>query len=168
VDARDPDVVAIELGRWEVSDRIIDGTWSAIGEKAWDDLYAAELSRAITVLSSKGAHIALFTLPYILQTTDAPNGTPWDINQPVRTNDYNALIRRVAARFPKKVTVIDLNKMLDPHGVYTSYLDGVRVRNVDDEHLSPLGGELLRPEILPELVKLGLAHALARPAPKLS
>jgi hypothetical protein len=58
--------------------------------------------------------------------------------------------------------------MLDPHGVYTSYLDGVRVRNVDDEHLSPLGGELLRPEILPELVKLGLAHALARPAPKLS
>jgi peptidoglycan/LPS O-acetylase OafA/YrhL len=168
VDERDPDVVAIELGRWEVSDRIIDGKWSAIGEKAWDDLYASELSRAITILSSKGAHIALFTLPYILQTTDAPNGTPWDINQPVRTNDYNALIRRVAARFPKKVTVIDLNKMLDPKGVYTSYLDGIRVRNVDDEHLSPLGGELLRPEILPELVKLGLAHALARPAPKVS
>ena len=94
VDTRDPDVVAIELGRWEVSDRTVDGKWSAIGEKAWDDLYAAELTRAITILSSKGAHIALFTLPYILQTTDAPDGTPWDINQPVRTNDYNALIRR--------------------------------------------------------------------------
>jgi peptidoglycan/LPS O-acetylase OafA/YrhL len=168
VDTSDPDVVAIELGRWEVSDRIVDGQWSAIGEKAWDDRYSAELSRAITILSSKGAHIALFTLPYILQTTDAPNGTPWDINQPVRTNEYNALIRRVAARFGKKVTVIDLNRMIDPRGVYTSYLDGVRVRNVDDEHLSPLGGELLRPEILPDLVKLGLAHALARPASKLS
>jgi peptidoglycan/LPS O-acetylase OafA/YrhL len=168
VDTRDPDVVAVELGRWEVSDRIVDGTWTAIGEKAWDGLYSAELSRAITILSSRGAHIVLFTLPYILQTTDAPNGTPWDINQPVRTNEYNALIRRVAARFPEKVTVIDLNRMLGPRGVYTSYLDGIRVRNVDDEHLSPLGGELLRPEILPDLVKLGLAHALARPASTLS
>ena len=74
----------------------------------------------------------------------------------------------MAARFPKKVTVIDLNRMLDPRGVYTSYLDGIRVRNVDNEHISPLGGELLRPEILPDLVKLGLAHALARPASKLS
>ncbi len=164
----DPDVVGIELGRWEVSDRIVDGKWTAIGQRPWDDLYASELARAITVLSSKGAHVALFTLPYIAQTTDAPNGQPWDINQPVRTDEYNALIRRVARRFPRTVTVIDLNHLLDPQGVYTSYLDGIRVRNVDDEHPSPLGGEFLRPVILPELVKLGLSHALARPHPKLS
>ena len=42
--------------------------------------------------------------------------------------------------------------------MYTSYLDGVRVRNADDEHISLLGGELLRPMILPALVQLGLAH----------
>ncbi|MGP0029925.1 MAG: acyltransferase family protein [Acidimicrobiales bacterium] len=168
VTAYDPDVVAVLLGRWEVSDRIVDGKWTAIGEKPWDDLYASELARAIGILSSRGAHVVLFTLPYIQQTTDAPNGEPWDINQPVRTNDYNALIRRVAARFPKTVTVIDLNRMIDPKGVYTSYLDGIRVRNVDDEHFSPQGGEYLRPLILPQLVKLGRAHALARPAPKLS
>ncbi len=57
---------------------------------------------------------------------------------------------------------MNLNAMLDPKGVYTSYVDGLRVRNVDDEHISLLGGEFLRPMILPQLVKLGLGHAKAR------
>ncbi len=165
IDTLDPDVVAVELGRWEVSDRIVDGHWTQIGQPAWDHLYAAELSQAIRILSSKGAHVVIFTLPYIAQTTEAPNGTPWDINQPVRTNDYNALVRLVVARSSGRASVFDLNRAIDPHGVYTSYLDGVRVRNPDDEHLSVLGGELLRPLILPSLVRLGLAHALAHPVP---
>jgi hypothetical protein len=100
-----------------------------------------------------------------VQTTEAPNGGPWDINQPVRTNEYNALVRQVVARSAGHASIIDLNHLLDPHGVYTSSLDGVRVRNADDEHLSLLGGELLRPQILPALLQLGLAHALARPHP---
>ncbi len=43
----DPDVVAVELGRWEVSDRIVDGHWTQIGQPAWDHLYASELGTAI-------------------------------------------------------------------------------------------------------------------------
>jgi len=162
VDGLNPDVVEVELGRWEVSDRIIDGKWTQIGQPAWDRVYSAELTEAIRILSSKGAHVVIFTLPYITQTTEAPNGTPWDINQPVRTNEYNALVRRVVARFPGRASVIDLNRLLDPAGTYTSYLDGVRVRNPDDEHISTLGGMLLRPLILPTLVRLGLAHEASR------
>jgi peptidoglycan/LPS O-acetylase OafA/YrhL len=163
IDRDNPDVVAVELGRWEVSDRIINGHWTRIGQPAWDNLYAKELSQAIRILSSQGAHVVIFTLPYIQQTTEAPNGTPWDINQPVRTNEYNAVVRQVVARSSGAASVYDLNRVADPHGVYTSYLDGVRVRNGDDEHFSLLGGEFLRPLILPTLVQLGLAHALARP-----
>jgi hypothetical protein len=165
VDGLNPDVVAVELGRWEVSDRIIDGRWTQIGEPAWDDVYASELAEAIRILSSKGAKVVIFTLPYIMQTTEAPNGAAWDINQPVRTNEYNALVRRVVARSGGRASVIDLNRLLDPAGKYTSYLDGVRVRNPDDEHVSVLGGKLLRPLILPRLVRLGLAHESARPHP---
>ncbi len=157
-----PDVVALELGRWEVSDRLIDGKWSTIGQPAWDKRYTAELTRAIDILSARGAHVVLFTLPYIAQTTDAPNGQPWNINEPGRTVAYNALIARIAAKFPKKVSVIDVNKMLDPKGVYTSYIDGIRVRNADDEHVSVPGGEYLRPVILPQLFNLGLDRAVAR------
>jgi peptidoglycan/LPS O-acetylase OafA/YrhL len=162
IDRMNPDVVEVLLGRWEVSDRIINGKWTEIGQPAWDNLYAAELSEAIRILSSRGAHVVLFTLPYITQTTEAPNGTPWDINQPVRTNEYNAVVRRVVARFPGRASVIDLNRLLDPAGTYTSYLDGVRVRNPDDEHISVLGGELLRPLILPTLEHLGLTHEASR------
>jgi hypothetical protein len=52
--------------------------------------------------------------------------------------------------------------MLSPKGVYTSYIDGIRVRDVDDEHISRDGGIYLRPLILPELAALGLPHAIAR------
>ena len=68
----------------------------------------------------------------------------------------------MVARFPGRASVIDLNRLLDPAGKYTSYLDGVRVRNPDDEHISVLGGELLRPLVLPTLERLGLAHEASR------
>jgi hypothetical protein len=162
IDRQDPDVVAVLLGRWEVSDRIIDGHWTRIGQPAWDRVYAAELGTAISILSSRGAHVVIFTLPYITQTTEAPDGTPWDINQPIRTNEYNALVRKTVARYPKVASVIDLNRLLDPSGVYTSTIDGVPVRDDDQEHVSLYGGMFLRPRILPELVQLGLPHERLR------
>jgi hypothetical protein len=160
----DPDVVAIELGRWEVSDRIVDGTWTRIGAKPWDDLLGHLLDQAISVASQRGAKVVLFTLPYIQQTTEQPNGQPWDINQPVRTDQYNAVLRQAVARHPGVASIIDLNRLLDPNGHYTSYIDGVRVRNADDEHPSTAGGELLRPTILPQLLALGLPHLRQRTA----
>ncbi len=165
IDRLDPDVVALLLGRWEVSDRIIDGTWTRIGQPAWDDRYSAELAQAIRILSSRGAHVVVFTLPYITQTTEAPDGTPWDINQPRRTDQYNAVVRRTVARYPKVASVIDLNRLLDPRGTYAATIDGVPVRDDDNEHISLYGGMLLRPSILPDLVQLGLPHLRARTAP---
>jgi hypothetical protein len=55
-------------------------------------------------------------------------------------------------------SVIDLNRMLDPAGSYTPTLHGVDVRDDDQEHVSVYGGMLLRPMILPTLVRLGLRH----------
>jgi peptidoglycan/LPS O-acetylase OafA/YrhL len=159
-----PDVVAIELGRWEVSDRLVNGKWTRIGAKPWDDLLGHLLDEAITVASRRGAKVVLFTLPYIQQTTEQPNGQPWDINQPVRTDQYNAVLRQAVARHPGVASIIDLNRLLDPGGHYTSYVDGVRVRNGDNEHPSIAGGELLRPVILPQLLALGLPHLRERTA----
>ena len=140
-------------------------TGPASAQPAWDRVYAAELGDAIRILASKGAHVVVFTLPYVTQTTDAPDGTPWDINQPVRTNQYNALVRRTVARYPKVASVIDLNRLLDPGGVYRSTIDTVPVRDDDQEHISLYGGMFLRPQILPTLVKLGLPHEQLRNGP---
>jgi len=149
-----PDVVAIALGRWEVSDRMIDGRWTRIGEPAWDRRLEALLSQAVDIASSNGAKVALFTLPYIQQNTEQPNGRPWDINLPARTDAFNAVLRRVASHHTGTAAIVDINRLLDPNGHYTSLIDGIRVRNSDEEHPSVLGGEFVRPAVLPQLVGL--------------
>jgi hypothetical protein len=70
---------------------------------------------------------------------------------------YNAALRRLAARFPKVATVIDLNRLLDPDGVYTTTIGGITVRWTDGVHITAAGGELIQPEVEPTLVTLGLA-----------
>ena len=157
----EPDVVLIELGRWEVSDRVVNGRWTRIGQPAWDDRYSQLLRQAVAIVTGHGAKVALCTLPYIQQNTEQPDGTPWAINRPVRTDQYNAVIRRAVAGL-SEVEVVDLNRLLDPNGHYTSTIGGVRVRDGDNEHPSVAGGELLRPAILPQLVAMGSAHARIR------
>jgi peptidoglycan/LPS O-acetylase OafA/YrhL len=154
----DPDVVVVLLGRWESIDRLYNGRWTHIGEPAFDAHLQSELSQIISIASSRGAQIAFLTLPYIAETTVQPNGSPWDMNLPSRTDAYNSVVRAAVAEHPGQASVIDLNKMLDPDGHYVSSIGGVRVRDTDDEHLSTLGGEWLRPLLLPQLVTLGNAH----------
>jgi peptidoglycan/LPS O-acetylase OafA/YrhL len=158
----DPDVVVVLLGRWESIDRLYDGAWTHIGEPTFDAHLQSELSQIITITSAHGARVAFLTLPYIAETTVQPNGSPWDMNLPSRTDAYNSVVRAAVAEHPDEASVIDLNKMLDPGGHYVSSIAGVRVRDTDDEHLSTLGGEWLRPLLLPQLVGLGSAHYEAR------
>ncbi len=162
VDQHDPDVVAIELGRWEVLDRLVNGHWTTIGQPAWDHVYTAELSRAIRILSSRGAKVVVFTYPYVQDDTEAPNGQPWPMDLSRRTNAYNRLVRAVVARFPDTASVLDLNHVLDPAGHFASTIDGIPVRTIDDVHISIVGGLVLRPRLLPVLVHDGLEHATVR------
>jgi peptidoglycan/LPS O-acetylase OafA/YrhL len=154
----DPDVVVVLLGRWESIDRIYNGRWTHVGEPAYDEHLQSELSQIIAIGSSHGARVVFLTLPYIAETTVQPNGSPWDMNLPSRTDAWNAIVRAAVAEHPDQASVMDLNKIVDPDGHYVSDIDGVRVRNSDDEHFSTLGGEWLRPLLLPELVALGACH----------
>ena len=157
VDKERPDVVVVLLGRWECLDRLFDGRWTHVGEAVFDRHLVAELGEVIDIGSAHGAKVVMLTLPYIAQTTEQPDGAPWDMNLPSRTNAYNVDVRRAVAEHSGQATVVNLNKLLDPAGHYTSYLHGVRVRSFDDEHISPAGGQLLRGAILPALVDLGLS-----------
>ena len=163
-----PDVVVVFLGRWETIDRLYAGRWTHVGETAFDEHLQAELGQVVDIVAAHGAKVVFLTLPFIAQTSAQPNGSPWDMNLPSRTDAYNADVRAAVARHPGQATVLDLNKMLDPDGHYVSYIDGVRVRDTDDEHISILGGELLRPQLLPNLVQLGSAHYEARTHPNAS
>ena len=90
-------MVALGLGRWEVTDHLLDGHWVHIGEPAWDTHLTADLGSAISIFHSFGAKVVLFTMPYVDPTNRQPDGLPWSENTPSRVQAYNALVRQVAA-----------------------------------------------------------------------
>ena len=159
---RDPDVVGILLGVWEIHDHRYEGQWTHIGQPLWDNHLAAELARAIAIVSAHGARVVLFTMPFIDPPVESAAGVPFSENLPSRVRAYNALVRIVAARHRAVATVIDLNAELDPAGVYASVVDGVTVRSTDGIHISLAGGELLRASIDRVVGALGLAAERAR------
>jgi SGNH domain (fused to AT3 domains) len=164
VAAERPQVVALGLGRWEVSDHLLDGTWVHVGEPAWDAHLAGRLQSAIAIFHRFGAKVVLFTMPYIDPTDRQPDGAPWSENSSARARAYNALVRHVARADRREVTVIDLNRMLAPNGAYTASVAGVGVRSADRIHVSVPGGVLLQREILPAVDKIGMEDEAAAKA----
>jgi hypothetical protein len=151
-----PQVVALGLGRWEVTDHFYDGQWVHVGEPAWDLHLTQDLQDAITIFHTFGAKVVLFTMPYVDPTDRQPDGLPWPENTPARAQAYNALVGQVAQSDPSEVSVIDLNHMLNPDGVYSGTLDGVDTRSPDGIHVSVAGGELLQRQILPAVGRIGM------------
>ncbi len=152
-----PMVVGLLLGRFEIADHLYDGTWVHVGDPAWDAHLLDDLDRAVTILSAGGAHVVIFTFPYVDPPSEQPDGDPWPEDVPSRVNEWNSLLRQVAAVHPTTTTLIDLNHILDPSGHYATTIDGVEVRFPDDGiHVTVQGGEWLRPRILPEVARLGL------------
>jgi len=157
-----PQVVALGLGRWEIADHLLDGRWVHIGEPAWNEHLTSDLQSAITILHSFGAKVVLLNMPYVDPSNRQPDGQPWPENTPARVQAYNALVQQVARAHPGVVSVIDLNKLLSPDGVYTATLSGVDVRMPDGIHISLNGGELLQRQVLPALDRIGLEDEAAR------
>ena len=157
-----PDVVGLLIGRWDITDHLDNGTVVSIGQPAWDEHLTQEINQAVSIFSEHGAKVVLFTMPFIDPPQTAPDGAIYPENDPVRVSEFNQILTSVAKRRSKVVTVIDLNKVLDPHGNFQSVIDGVTVRWADGIHISKPGGEWLQPAILPTVARLGLADRASR------
>ena len=151
-----PQVVGVVIGFWEVVDRWYQGRWQHLGDPAFDAYETAQLDRAVAILSSQGARVALFTAPYF-HTGEQPDGDPWPQDDTARVDRLNQLIDQVAARHPGTVTVIPLHAFLDPGGRFTWSIGGKVVRQGDGVHTTLAGGTYLAPRVLPLLAALGHA-----------
>jgi hypothetical protein len=151
-----PQVVALGLGRWEISDHLLNGKWVHIGQPVWDAHLAYDLRGTIKIFQTFHAKVVLFTMPFIAPKDRQANGQPYPENTAARTEAYNKVVERVAAGDPHEVSVIDLNHLLDPRGVYTSKVDGVTTRWTDRIHISRTGGEYLESKILPAVDRIAL------------
>ncbi|MCU1488665.1 MAG: putative O-acetyltransferase [Acidimicrobiaceae bacterium] len=151
-----PNVVLVLAGRWEVSDRFIGGRWQHIGEASFDALVKDGLQKAVDAASSGGARVALSTAPYYDHGETAVGGL---LNEdlPARVNRYNELVRQVAARNPRLVTVLDLGRRVCPAGRYQEVVDGVQVRSSDGTHLTVAGDRWLSPWLMANLIAVATA-----------
>ncbi|HEX5267255.1 MAG TPA: acyltransferase family protein, partial [Acidimicrobiales bacterium] len=150
--AHDPDVVFMVVGRWEVMDRVHDGTWTRVGDPSFDAYLQSELETAVDVLTARGATVALATAPYYLRG-ERPDGGRWPEDDPARVDAFNRLIRAVAAHHPQSVAIVDLGGHTSAGGRYTPYIDGIEMR-YDGVHFTPLADRWLAPWLLPQLLAL--------------
>jgi peptidoglycan/LPS O-acetylase OafA/YrhL len=156
-----PQVVGLSLGRWEVADHLYLGQWTHVGQPLWDGHLLGELNQAVKLLASRGAKVVLFTMPYMNPPVEGSNGSMFTENLPARADAYNKLVDEAGRSNPGVVTVIDLNRGLDPNGQFAVAIDGVTARWTDGVHITIAGGELLQPTILPTVAALGLVADVA-------
>lgn len=145
-----PDSVLLMIGRWEIVDRMHDGEWTHVGDDDYDAYLKSELTRALDILGSTGAHVVVTTAPYS-RRAERSDGSLYPEDRPARTNAWNALLREVAGDRPN-VTVLDLNKKMGPGGAYTNRVDGIRLRG-DGLHPTPEAVEWLAPWLVAALSK---------------
>ena len=137
-----PDVALLIIGRWETVDRVNEGHWTHVGDKAFDAYLGGELRRAIDILGSTGARVVVTTTPYN-RRGEQPDGSLYPEDEPDRVDAWNRLLRRtVAGR--KNATVLDLNEKLCPNGYYTNRVDGIKMR-MDGLHPTPQAVKWLTP-----------------------
>jgi hypothetical protein len=126
-------VVAVLAGRWEVSTVEWRGRWTDILDRSFSRYVAGQLQRAVDIGSAAGAHVVLFTAP-CYDSGEQPDGEPWPEDQTNRLDEYNALVRQVAAANPRTTRLVDLDGLVCPGGQYETTIDGVTVRAPDGVH----------------------------------
>jgi hypothetical protein len=151
-----PEVVGVLIGRWDILDHVDGAQIVHIGQPAWDRHVTDEIDHVATVLSADGAKVAFLSMPYLDPPDETLNGALSPEDSPARVDEFNRILGAVAARHRGVVSVIDLNRILDPAGQFESKIDGVTVRWADGIHISKEGGEWLQARVLPSIAQLGL------------
>jgi peptidoglycan/LPS O-acetylase OafA/YrhL len=163
VGRHDPDVVLAVVGRWEVMDRVHAGTWTRLGEPAFDAYIERELEEAFTVLSAGDATVAFTTAPYFLRG-EHPDGGRWPEDDPARVDRFNAILRGVVERHPNRAALLDLGAQTSRDGQYTPVIDGVDLR-FDGVHFSPAGARWLQPWLFGALLEMAPPMVEEAPGP---
>ncbi len=148
-----PQVALLVVGWWETMDRFYQGSWQHLGDPAFDAYERSRLEEAVSVLGADGTRVAITTAPYF-DSGEQPDGQPWDEDAPARVDLLNRMIESVAAEHRGNVTVIPLNRYLDPDGHYTDRIDGQVMRFADGVHTTEAAGTYLAPKILPAVAGL--------------
>jgi peptidoglycan/LPS O-acetylase OafA/YrhL len=150
VSSRPADVVAILVGRWEVTDQVVNGTWTHVGTPLFDSYLRGQLQKAVDAASSAGAQVAFLTAPYY-NRGEQPDGNGWPEDDPARVDAFNHIIRAVADQQPDLVHVVALGRRISGGGHrYVNEVDGVVLR-YDGVHFTAAAGRWIQPWLCQQL-----------------
>ena len=140
-----PDAVVVQVGFWESQIRLFGGAMVNLSDPAYAAYIQANLEQAVDLVHAGGASVILATAPY------DGDGTPaWAVD------DFNAIVAAVARRDAADVSVLDVNRLLDPTGRYTTVVNGLTVRTPDRVHLTAAGVQrVIDPVLTPMVIRLG-------------
>jgi len=149
--SQSPSVVAILIGRWEAVDREVDGRWSHVGEGAFDNMLFSSLEEAVRLASARGARVVLLGTPYY-QLSGDPSAGVFPETNPIRVDELNSVLSVLPMSYPEgEVSYFGLGGLLDPGGHWSFVVDGVVSRYAEGVHVTPQGGLMLAPYLLPVL-----------------
>ena len=152
VSSRPTDVVAILVGRWEVADQAINGSWTHVGTPLFDTYLRGELQRAVDAASASGTPVAFLTAPYYSRG-EQPDGSTWPEDDPARVDAFNQILRSVAAQEPDRVHVLEFGRRISAGGDrYVNEVDGVVLR-YDGVHFTPAAAQWIQPWLSRQLAR---------------
>ena len=150
VAAHPVDVVAVLVGRWEVVDQVIDGTWTHVGRPRFDRYLRRELEKAVAAATATGADVVFLTAPYCSRGVQLDGGT-WPEDDPARVDAFNRLVRSVAAAHPGTAHVVELGRRTSGGAhEYVAEVDGVDLR-YDGVHFTAEAARWLEPWLASQL-----------------
>jgi peptidoglycan/LPS O-acetylase OafA/YrhL len=154
-----PHVVVALFGAQDAFDRRVDGQVVPFDSPEGERLARADLEEAADLLTAGDTELVLLTAPYYriccpmpIEEGRSPMNEAW-------IDRYNRVQRTVAVGRTSSVTVLDLNRVLDPGGTWTDTVDGVKVRSYDRSHLSEEGADFVAAWLAPQLLE---QHAATR------
>ena len=151
-----PDVALVFLGAWEVFDPYVDGERLAVGSPGWESYVEGQLERGVATLArGTRTRIGLATVPCFATTEPVLGIDSEERSQRRRTDAVDGVVRKVAARHPGRVALLDWAGFVCPHGRDRRTIDGVVVRP-DGMHPDVLGDRIVWTWLSP--IVLAMAH----------
>ena len=140
--------LVLMTGAWEVLDQSTGAGIVRFGTRAWTDLIASSLRTALGVLGGDGRTVYLFEVP-CYGAGDVANPYP-ERSDPRRIAAVNQIFADVARSMPR-VQIVHWRTLVCPGGKRAESVDGVRLWQPDDQHLTDDGAVIVWKWWLPQL-----------------
>jgi peptidoglycan/LPS O-acetylase OafA/YrhL len=161
---QDPDVVLMVIGAWDLFDIQLPGSDHVVtpGSAEWNAYYARQLEAAISLLTARGAHLVIPTLPCNGGLQGAQKLADRSSFNVARVKAANAVLAQVVARHRDTVESPDVFGLLCPGGTFQRGAKDVEVVRSDGVHYTDEGAALLAAFLAPSLRDAKQASAAAQ------